>query len=280
MTISRRNGLLLAAGTLAATVSTRPSQAQGNVRPGKITTAQFDAWIALRGGDDGRPGYWYSDGLVRSMFDGVVESRMLGVETWITPKELRTPTSAISLSRKVYFFLERDKDVAVLDKATGKPRAPSIYAYQLRTFTLIDGVIDYKVESHDTRATRVGGAGSVYTITGGSGQIHVNYAVFPTRPQTNGVRSGGGEVYDYFDHGPAIAEMPQRYQHTWAGANTAGSLSNMIGWRYPTFDAIPNEWLKVHIRKNGPMWVAPPKDMTEIETLRKTIPVKTGLIPA
>jgi hypothetical protein len=281
MPFTRRNGLMLAgaAVTAAATaISSSPQAAESTVKR-VITPALFDAWIALRGGEDG-PGYWYSEGLVRSMNGGVIDSRMLGVETWITPKALRTPTSAVSISRKVYFFLERDTDVIVTDKATGKPRRPSIFAYQVRTFTLIDGAIDYKVESHDTRATRMGGAGSVYTITGRGDQVHVNYAVFPAQTTADGTSVARGEIYDYFDHGSAIKEMPHRYQSTWASGNTAGSMANMMSWRFPTFDAVPNEWLKAHIRKNGPLWMTPPKDMAEVETLRKTLPVKTDLIPA
>jgi hypothetical protein len=269
MTITRRNGLILA-GAAAATagLASRAVLASENTMNAKVTPALFDAWIRLRGGEDG-PAYWYSEGLVRSMIDGSVDSRMLGVETWITPKNLRTPTSAVSISRKVYFFLERDKDAMVIDKTTGKPRRPSIFAYQVRTFTLVDGKIDYKVESHDTKSTRMGGAGSVYTVHAMGDQVHVNYAVFPT--QAGG--GGRGEIYDYFDHGPRITEMPQRYQGTWAGSSTAGQLSNMTHWRYPSFEAVPNDWLKGRIKQDGPMWTAPPQDMAEIDTLRKTSPV-------
>jgi hypothetical protein len=244
-----------------------------------VTPALFDAWIRLRGGEDG-PAYWYSEGLVRSMVDGRVESRMLGVETWITPNDLRTATRAVSLSRKVYFFLEYDRDEIVRDPATGKPRRPSIFAYQVRTFALKDGAIDYTVESHDTRGTRLGGAGSVYTVNAMGDQVHVNYAVFPAPARGEGGSVARGEIYDYFDHGPRIAEMPQRYQGVWSSGSTAGQIANMAHWRYPSFAAVPNDWLKAHIRKNGPMWMAPPKDMAEIERLRATSPVTTDLIPA
>jgi len=275
MNLTRRDGLVLAAAAAAAPIA----QAAESPIKRVVTPKLFDAWIALRGGEDG-PGYWYSEGLVRSMNGGAIDSRMLGVETWITPKELRTPTSAISISRKVYFFLERDKDVIITDKASGKPRRPSIFAYQVRWFTLVDGMIDYKVESHDTRGTRMGGAGSVYTVTSVGDQVHVNYAVFPAQATSDGASVARGEIYDYFDHGPAIKEMSQRYQSTWASGNTAGSMANMMAWRVPSFDAVPNEWLKAHIKKNGPLWTAPPKDMAEVEALRKTSPVKTDLIPA
>jgi hypothetical protein len=274
MTITRRDGLILAGGLAAAALGPT-ANATETTMSATVTPALFDAWIRLRGGEDG-PAYWYSEGLVRSMLDGGVECRMLGVETWITPKDLRTPTSAVSISRKVYFFLERDRDEIVRDTATNKPRRPSIFAYQVRTFTLINGAIDYKVESHDTQGTRMGGQGSVYTVHAMGDQVHVNYAVFPKRPGQTG---GSGEVYDYFDHGPAIKEMPQRYQGTWAGSNTAGQFSTMTHWRYPGFDAVPNAWLKAKIMADGPMWATPPKDMAEIETLRKTSPVATKLEP-
>ncbi len=273
--ITRRDGLALSAAALVS-----PAQAAAPSSPNRaVTPALFNAWIALRGGEDG-PGYWYSDGLVRAMGSGRVDCRMIGVETWITPKALRTATSAISISRKVYFFLERDKDVIVTDAATGKPRRPSIFSYQVRTFTLIDGAIDYKVESHDTVSARVGGAGSVYTVHATGDQVHVNYAIFRTTSKADGTTTASGETYDYFDHGPRLTEMHQRYQGTWSSGNTAGNMANLMNWRYPSFDAVPNEWLKAHIRKNGPLWMAPPKDMAEVEALRKSPALKTALIPA
>lgn len=278
--MTRRENLVLAgASAAAAALSRSTTHAAETAAKGKVTPALFNAWIAMRGGEDG-PGYWYSDGLVRAMGDGRVDGRMLGVETWITPKEFRTPTSAVSISRKVYFFLERDKDVIVTDTATGKPRRPSIFAYQVRTFTLIDGAIDYKVESHDTTSARMGGAGTVYTVNTTGDQLHVNYAVFRTSTEADGTKVARGEIYDYFDHGPRISEMHQRYQGTWSSGNTLGAMANLMHWRYPSFDAVPNEWLKAHIRKNGPMWTAPPKDMAEIDALRKGPPVKTALIPS
>jgi hypothetical protein len=280
MTITRRDGLILA-GTAVAAASAAAFTAQATESPLQrtVTPELFNRWIAMRGGEDG-PAYWYSDGLVRNMRGGAVESRMLGVETWITPQELRTPTKAVSISRKVYFFLEKDKDVIVTDAATGKPRRPSIFAYQVRTFELKNGAIIYGVESHDTRSTRKAADGTIYTVTSVGDQVHVNYAVFPAIAGADGSSIARGEVYDYFDHGPAIKEMPQRYQFTWSSGNTAGTMPNMMGWRFPTFDAVPNEWLKTHIKKNGPLWMVPPKDMAEIETLRKTLPVKTDLIPS
>ena len=277
MTLTRRDGIVLAAAAMAAPLTS--VQAAEPPTKGNVTPALFNAWIALRGGEDG-PGYWYSDGLVRAMGVGRVDSRMIGVETWITPKALRTPTSAISLSRKVYFFLERDKDVIATDATTGKPRRPSIFSYQVRTFTLIDGTIDYKVESHDTVSARIGGAGSVYTVHATGDQVHVNYAIFRNTTKADGTITASGEIYDYFDHGPRLTEMHQRYQGTWSSGNTAGNMANLMNWRYPSFDAVPNEWLKAHIRKNGPLWMAPPKDMAEVETLRKSPPIKTALIPA
>lgn len=277
MPLTRRETLILSAAT--ASVVAVPFSSARSAMTKSITPALFNAWIAMRGGEDG-PGYWYSEGLVRAMGDGAVESRMLGVETWITPKDLRTETKAVSISRKVYFFLERDRDEIVIDKVTGKPRRPSIFAYQVRTFTLKDGAIDYQVESHDTVSPRMGGAGSVYTITTNGDSVHVNYGVFRTALDKDGVKTPRGEIYDYFDHGPALKEMHRRYQGTWSGSSTAGQVANMVHWRYPNFDAVPNDWLKARIRKHGPMWMAPPKDMAETEALRKTSPVKTELIPA
>jgi hypothetical protein len=237
-----------------------------------VTQAQFDTWLDMRGGLDG-PAFWYSEGHIRPIADGgKPTSRMLGVETWVTPANLRTPTAAISISRKIFFFLEVDRDDVIVDKATGKPARPSIFAHQWRRFALEDGVLEYEVESHDLRAIRKGGAGVLYTVTQMGDQTHVNYGSYPLRPGPNGPQVTAGEIYDYFDHGPRITEMPLRYQMNWVGANLAGQISNMHGWRFAAFDDIPNAWIKDTLSTKAPLWTAPPKDMAEIEKSRATIP--------
>ncbi len=261
---SSASGLVLALGGAALT----PRRADAVTSPDL-----FDAWIALRGGED-RPAFWYSEGLIRPIKTwGKVESRMIGMETWITPAHLRTPTSAVSISRKIYFFLDPEKDEIVTDAETSEPRRPSIFAYQVRKFDLVDGAIQYRVESHDLRGIRQGGFGVTYTVNRLDDQIHVNYASFPRRPDADGdlqVRSG--EVYDYFDNGPGISETPKRFQMTWVGTNLEGNIANQRGWRFDSFGNIPNTWLASTISEKAPMWMAPPHDMDEIEDLRTQVP--------
>lgn len=249
------------------------SAARSDRMVSETTIADFNAWISLRGGEN-TPAYWYSAGLIRPIKDGgKVESRMVGLETWITPPELRTEASAVSLSRKIYFFLEEDRDEIVVDTATGAPRRPSIFVHQVRTFTLVDGAIDYKVESHDLRGIRQGGFGVTMSVNRRGDQVHVNYASFPRRPDEAGemqVRSG--EVYDYMDNGPQHTDEAARYQMTWVGTNLDGNIANQRGWRFGAFDDIPNAWLKTVIREQAPLWMEPPADMAEIERLRNTVP--------
>ena len=271
--LTRRDALVLAGAGAAAIATTAPGGALA--APPATTVDQFNAWIALRGGEDA-PATWYSEGLIRPIKDsGAVQARMVGLETWITPPGLRTATSAVSLSRKIYFLLAPDRDEIVTDPKTGTARRPSIYVYQVRVFTLIDGAIDYKVESHDLRGVRHGGPGVTFTVNQINDQTHVNYASFPRRPDASGVtRVTSGEVYDYFDNGPRIAEDPARYQMSWVGTNLEGNIANQRGWRFATFDAIPNDWLKTIVRNKAPVWMESPKDMAEIERLRGTIPVQ------
>lgn len=274
--LTRRQALALAGGTAIAML-TGGSQdihaSSHNNGPHKVTPDLLNAWLTLRGGEDA-PAYWYSEGLIRPIKEGgAVQSRMIGLETWVTPTDLRTKTSAVSLSRKIFFFLDPEQDEIVIDASTGKPRRPSIFAYQVRRFTLINGAIDYKVESHDLRGIRQGGAGVTYTVSSTGDQLHVNYASFPRRAGPDGtlqVRSG--EVYDYVDNGPAIADTPARYQMTWVGTNLDGNIANQRGHRYDSFEAIPNAWLKDMIRDKAPLWTGPPKEMAEIEALRATVP--------
>lgn len=266
--LTRRHTFGLAAGTMVfpALAKDQPAIAA------KITPQQFDRWLDMRGGVDG-PAFWYSEGFVRPIADnGRIAARMLGAETWITPAALRTPTTAISLSRKIYFLLEKDRDVIATDKTTGKPFRPSIYAFQVRKFTLRDGAIGYEVESHDLRGSRHGGAEAVFTFTSFGDQAHVNYGSYPVRAGANGVVSTAGEIYDYVDNGAQLKDVAARYQMTWTSATLDGRIANMHGWRFAAFDDIPNAWLKSTIREKAPLWMAPPRDMAEIESIRTNTP--------
>ena len=205
---------------------------------------------------------------------------MLGLETWVTPRELRTETSAVSLSRKGFFFLHPGRDELVTDRTTGQPRRPSIFAYQVRTFTLVDGRIGYRVESHDLRGIRQGGYGVTYTVNQSGDQFHVNYASFPRRAGPDGeMRVTSGEVYDYFDNGPLLTKEPERYQMSWVGTNLEGQIANLRGWRFGAFDDVPNSWLTKTIRTKAPLWMGPPTTLAEIERLRTTVPYPVPGLP-
>lgn len=273
MPIDRRRAVALAAAALLAPGRVAGADAPRRTRSA-ITPAQFDRWLALRGGL-GEPAYWYSEGLVRPITEsGRAVARMLGVETWVTPPALRTPTRAVSLSRKIFFLLDPERDEPARD-AAGAPARPSIFAFQLRTFTLVDGAIRYEVESHDLAAVRLGGRNSIYTITEIGDQLHVNYSTYPLRPQPDGTqRTTSGEIYDYVDSGPRTGSTPARYQMYWVGTNLAGRIANMHGWRFDSFDEIPNAWLRATVRERAPEWTAPPRSLAEIEALRRRVPYR------
>jgi len=255
--------------TTTAAAAALPALAKdGPVITRKVTPKLFDTWLEIRGGLQG-PAFWYSEGLVRPIAEGgKVQGRMLGVETWVTPAAMRTATTAISLSRKIFFFLDADRDQLSVD-AAGKPLRPAIYTFQVRKFTLKDEAIAYEVESHDLNSSRVSGSGVVYTFSTFGDQVHVNYGSFPVR-----AGGGAGEIYDYFDNGPGVKSEPMRYQMAWVGTNTEGRINNMHGWRFASFDDVPNTWLKTFIRDKAPLWVAPPTEMAEIEKIRANSPYR------
>jgi hypothetical protein len=275
MPIDRRRAVAVTLAALAAPGRAARADTPRRTRSA-VTTAQFDRWLALRGGL-GEPAYWYSEGLVRPMSEsGRAVARMLGVETWVTPAALRTPTRAVSLSRKIFFLLEPERDELARD-AAGGPARPSVFVFQLRTFTLEGGAIRYEVESHDLAGVRLGGRNSIYTITEIGDQLHVNYGTYPLRRQPDGTeRTTSGEIYDYFDAGPRERSTPARFQMNWVGANLEGRIANMHGWRFDSFDEIPNAWLRATVRGRASEWTAPPRSLAEIEALRRQVPYRVA----
>jgi hypothetical protein len=49
-------------------------------------------------------------------------------------------------------------------------------------------------------------------------------------------------------------------------------VATALSWRYSSFDAIPSARLKEFIRRQAPLWLAPPRDMAEVDALRQQQP--------
>jgi hypothetical protein len=238
---------------------------------GGFTPENFDAWVKMRTGGDGKPVYWYATGHVMNNVTGEVVSLMEGVDTSTVFKDPANPGTWVQLSRKIFISLDAKTGELALDK-DGKPRRPIAYPYQVKTYKLEGDEILYSVESHDTGLVFAEAPKRNYTATQIGNVTHYNYSMFIDRVRQDGTRSQRFEVNDFFYRPDAGLKDEERFQYTWVGTGPGPIVSSAVSWRYASFDAMPSQRLKDYIRKNAPLWLNPPKDMAEIAALKKQTP--------
>jgi hypothetical protein len=238
---------------------------------GGFTPELFDAWIKMRTGGDGKPVYWYAEGHVMNNVTGAVVSKMTGVDTSTVFPDPAESGKWVQLSRKIFLSLDPTTGEIMKDK-DGNPRRPIAYPYQVKTYKLEGDEIVYTVESHDTGLVFQEPAKKNYTARNIGGVTHYNYAMFIDRVRQDGTRSQRFEVNDFLVRADAGLSEQERFQYTWVGTGPGPIVSSAVSWRYSSFDAMRSKILKDYIRANVPLWLAPPKDMAEVASLRAQVP--------
>jgi len=254
-------------GLAALTLAPVPSGAGG------FTRTNFTAWIDMRAGTDGKPVYWYATGHVMDNVTGEVVSRIDGVDVALAFRDPAKPDTWVQLSRKIFILLDPKSGKRQLGP-DGKPRRATAYPFQVKTYTLQGDEILYSVESHDSARVFSEPPRTNYTARQLGGVTHYNYAMFIDRVRVDGQRSQRFEVNDFFLRTGKDLADPERYQYTWVGTGPGPVVSSVLSWRYGSFDAMPGEALKDFIRSEAPLWLAPPKDLAEVERLRNQTPYR------
>jgi hypothetical protein len=256
---------------IALLVATPALLAPGRASGGGFTPATFDAWIRMRTGGDGRPVYWYASGRVMNERTGELLSLMEGVDTSTVLRDPARPGTWVQLSRKIFISLD-PRTGELLKGADGRPRPPIAYPFQVKTYRLEGDEIVYEVESHDGARTFAEPPKRNYTVRQLGSVTHYNYAMFIDRIRPDGTRSQRFEVNDFFLRDGKGLSDEERYQYTWVGTGPGPIVSSALSWRYGSFDAMPGARLKEYIRTRAPLWLAPPKDLAEVEALRRQQP--------
>ncbi len=238
---------------------------------GGFTRDNFAAWVRMRAGDDGKPVYWYASGDVMNQATGEVIARMEGLDTSLAYRDPARPDTWIQLSRKIFILLDPKTGERLLGR-DGKPRPPTAYPFQVRSYRLDGDEIVYDVESHDSARVFSEPTKRNFTARELGRVTHYNYSMFIDRVRLDGNRTQRFEVNDFFLRSDPGLKEPERYQYTWVGTGPGPSVSSVLSWRYSSFDAMPGEALKKFVREEAPLWLRPPKDLAEVEALRAQQP--------
>ncbi len=244
--------------TLAASVFCLVSQAQAD----GFNQELFESWLSMRTGGGETDVYWYSEGLVKSFPEGVTTAKMIGFDTSHLLRDPDNPNKAYQLSRKIFYFFDPDSDERL-------DRDPIAYPHQLKTYELDGDDIIYTVESNNGRSVYTLGPMRNYSAKTIDGVLWFNYSVFIGRS------TGKFENSDFYvQPGDALSEK-ERYQHVWTSYGVGPIMSSAVAWRYSSFDAMPGHITRI-VREEAPLWMKPPRDMEEIESLRLKIAAAAG----
>ena len=222
-----------------------------------FTQELFDAWLELRMGGGKGAVYWYSEGMVKQFPGGEAVAKMIGFDASHVLQDPDDPSQATHLSRKIFIFL---------DPETGEmmDRPPIEYEYQLKTYQLEGDEIIYTVESR--AGDRISHVAPVrnYSVKQIDDVLWFNYSVFIDRG------TGKFENSDfYMIPGEGLSEQ-ERYQHSWVSYGVGPIMSQAVAWRYSAFEELP-DMIQTYVRDKAPLWMAPPKDLAEVDRLRKQV---------
>ncbi len=243
----------------------------GAALAGGFTSSTFADWVRMRAGEGGKPVYWYAEGRVLNDRTGEHLANIEGLDTSLVYEDKSRPGTWVQLSRKIFIALD-PKTGQLLTGPDGKPRRPTHYPFQLRTYRLEGDEIVYNVESHDGERIFAEPEQRNFTVRRLGDVTHFNYAMFIDRVRFDGTRSQRFEVNDFFLRRGARLRDEERHQYTWTGTGPGPAVSTALSWRYSSFDAIPSGRLKEFVRQQAPLWLAPPHDMAEVDALRKQQP--------
>jgi hypothetical protein len=238
---------------------------------GGFTPATFADWVQMRAGQGGKPVYWYAEGRVLNDRTGERLANMEGLDVSWAYEDKTRPGTWVQLSRKIFIALD-PKTGQLLTGADGKPRRPTYYPFQVRTYRLDGDEIVYNVESHDGAGIFAEPEQRNFSVRRLGEVTNFNYAMFIDRVRFDGTRTRRFEVNDFFLRRGARLREEDRYQYTWTGTGPGPAVSTALSWRYSSFDAIPSARLKQFIREHAPLWLEPPRDMAEVDALRQQQP--------
>lgn len=261
---------LALAGLVIAAVVSSPVKAQ--VDGGGFDRGLYDRFVSMRTGD-GDPVYWYSVGTVRAYPSGETVAIMEGFDTARNVRNEATPDTVYQLSRKTYIFRD-PKTGERISEVDGKPVPPIQYPYQQIEYTFEgDRLVTNVEQGRQPNVQRIGPGTDVAARWLGDGVAQYTAPLYLDFPLPGGGNYEAFENYDFFIQ-PDAVDAAARYQLSWVRYGTSPPFNNgepvimhMVSWRTDSFEALPDS-IKTYVREEAPLWLEPPKDFAEIETLQ------------
>jgi hypothetical protein len=226
----------------------------------------FKEFVEMRVGT-GEPIYWYCIGEIYEYPSGKLLAKVEGIDTARYIKSESTPTKALQLSRKIFFYRDVETN-EVLREMGGVKIEPIAYPYQQITYELKgDRLATQVIQGKAPRVQKIEGGNMIAREFGGL--IMFSAPLFLNFPNYKAY-----ENYDFLVQPKNVRGVP-RYQLTW---NRRGDLPSFFGggdsvfqlvsYRVDRYSDLP-QTIRDVLEKEARMWMNPPKDLAEIVELQK-----------
>jgi hypothetical protein len=216
----------------------------------------------------GEPVYWYCIGEIYEYPSGKLLAKVEGIDTARYLKSESTPTKALQLSRKIFFYRDLNTN-EVLREVNGIKTEPIAYPYQQITYELRgDKMVTSVVQGKHPRIQKIEGGGDMIArqfkgLTMFSAPLFLNFPNYKAF-----------ENYDFLIQ-PKGAKGAPRYQLTW---NRRGALPPFFGggdsvfqlasYRVDKYSDLPKT-MRDALESDGKLWMNPPQNLAEIAELQK-----------
>lgn len=218
----------------------------------------------------GKPVYWYCFGEMYTYPEGKLLARVEGIDTARLIQEKSSPTTALQLSRKVFFY----KDPAtgsILDSWQGKPVVHIEYPYQRIQYSLANQKLIATVTQGKAPRIQSVSAEMARARTLGSRTVF-SIPLFVSVETPRG-KIEAYENYDFFvGKGERVLSW-NRFGDLPPAFGTGKCVIQLVAERVDSFSNLPKDFQE-SIRERAPLWETPPVDEAEITRLQRADPVQ------
>lgn len=216
----------------------------------------------------GKPVYWYCFGEMYTYPEGKLVAKVEGIDTARLVREKSTPTSALQLSRKVFFYKD-PANGAVLDSYEGRPVTHIEYPYQRIQYTLANQKLVATVtQGKAPRIQTVSAEMARARVVGSRTVFSIPLFVSVETPR------GKIEAYENYDFIVGKGERVlswNRFGDLPPAFGTGKCVIQLVAERVDSFSKLPTAF-QTTLRQRAPLWELPPADEAEIQRLQQADP--------
>eukprot|EP00928_Gymnodinium_smaydae_P018218 TRINITY_DN16937_c0_g1_i1.p1 TRINITY_DN16937_c0_g1~~TRINITY_DN16937_c0_g1_i1.p1 ORF type:complete len:268 (-),score=44.20 TRINITY_DN16937_c0_g1_i1:200-889(-) len=219
------------------------------------------------------PVFWYGSGTLRAYPTGETIAIVEGFDVARKATKAEAPDKVFQLSRKIFVF-RHPVTGEVMKEFNGEPVHQILFPYQAIEYSLHGDRLHCAVEQgRKPRFQRFEFRTNMSAKWLPSDAAQYTISLFFNEPLPDGDTYEAFETYDYVIQSNDVASAA-RYHMTWLRFGDVPPFHNeepviiqMTARRVDCFDSLPDA-IKAYVLDEAPMFVEPPRDFAEIESLQ------------